>query len=225
MLSESDYQAIGLTLRLAGTVTVILLLLGTPLAWWLARTRSRLRGLVGAVVALPLVLPPTVLGFYLLLVMGPQGPVGQLTQSLGLGLLPFTFTGLVIASVLYSMPFVVQPLQNAFEAVGEPLLEAAASLRAGRWDTFRHVVMPLSRSGFITAAILGFAHTVGEFGVVLMIGGNIPGETRVVSVQIYDHVEALNYTGAHWLSGGLVLFSLLVLLGLYTLRAPGGRRA
>ncbi len=224
MLNDSDLQAIGLTLRLAGTVTLILLLLGTPLAWWLARTRSRLKGVVGAVVALPLVLPPTVLGFYLLLLMGPHGPVGQLTQSLGLGLLPFTFTGLVIASVLYSMPFVVQPLQNAFEAVGEPLLEAAASLRAGAWDTFRSVVIPLSRSGFVTAAILGFAHTVGEFGVVLMIGGNIPGQTRVVSVQIYDQVEALNYSGAHWLSGGLVVFSFAVLLLLYTLRAPGGRR-
>ena len=225
MLNDSDLQAIGLTLRLAGTVTLILLLLGTPLAWWLARTRSRLKGVVGAVVALPLVLPPTVLGFYLLLLLGPHGAVGQLTQSLGLGLLPFTFTGLVIASVLYSMPFVVQPLQNAFEAVGEPLLEAAASLRAGAWDTFRHVVMPLSRSGFITAAILGFVHTVGEFGVVLMIGGNIPGQTRVVSVQIYDHVEAMNYAGAHWLSGGLVVFSFLVLLCLYALRTPGGRRA
>ena len=223
-MSAADWSAIRITAALAATTTVLLLLLGTPLAWWLARTRSRLKPLCAAVVAMPLVLPPTVIGFYLLVLTGPQGLVGQFTQALGLGRLPFTFAGLVVASVLYSMPFVVQPLQNAFEAVGEPLLEAAASLRAGAWDTFRSVVIPLSRSGFVTAAILGFAHTVGEFGVVLMIGGNIPGETRVVSVQIYDQVEALNYSGAHWLSGGLVVFSFAVLLLLYTLRAPGGRR-
>ena len=224
MLSGDDLAAVWLTLKLATLVTVLLLLVGTPLAWWLARTRSRLKGVVGAVVALPLVLPPTVLGFYLLLLLGPHGVVGKLMQALGLGLLPFTFGGLVIASLLYSMPFVVQPLQNAFEAVGEPLLEAAASLRAGAWDTFRHVVIPLSRSGFVTAAILGFAHTVGEFGVVLMIGGNIPGQTRVLSVQIYDHVEALNYSNAHWLSGGLLAFSFATMLVLYALRVPGGQR-
>ncbi len=214
-----DWSAIRLTLKLAATATCLLLLLGTPLAWWLARTRSWLKGPVGAVVALPLVLPPTVLGFYLLVTLGPNGPVGQLTQSLGLGLLPFTFPGLVIASVLYSMPFVVQPLQQAFDALGERPLEVAATLRASPWDTFFSVVLPLARPGFITATILGFAHTVGEFGVVLMIGGNIPDKTRVVSVQIYDHVEALEYTQAHWLAGGMLLFSFLVLLALYGSKA------
>jgi molybdate transport system permease protein len=169
------------------------------------------------VVALPLVLPPTVLGFYLLLAMGPNGPVGQLTQALGIGLLPFTFWGLVVASVFYSMPFVVQPIQNAIEALGERPLEVAATLRAGPWDRFFSVVLPLARPGFLTAAILGFAHTVGEFGVVLMIGGNIPGATRVVSVQIYDHVEAMEYGQAHWLAASMVVFSFLVLLALYTL--------
>jgi molybdate transport system permease protein len=214
--SNTDLGAIWLTLRLATTVTLLLLLIGTPIAWWLARTRSRWKGPVGAVVALPLVLPPTVLGFYLLVVMGPQGAVGQLTQSLGLGLLPFTFWGLVVASVFYSMPFVVQPIQNAFEAIGPRPWEVAATLRAGPWDRFFTVMLPLARPGFITASILGFAHTVGEFGVVLMIGGNIPDKTRVVSVQIYDHVEALEYTQAHWLAGGMVVFSFLVLLALYT---------
>lgn len=214
--SDADLGAIWLTLRLATVVTFLLLLIGTPIAWWLARTRSWLKGPIGAVVALPLVLPPTVLGFYLLLVMGPNGPVGQLTQSMGIGLLPFTFWGLVVASVFYSMPFVVQPIQNAFEAIGERPLEVAATLRAGPWDRFFSVALPLSKPGFITASILGFAHTVGEFGVVLMIGGNIPDKTRVVSVQIYDHVEALEYTEAHWLSGTMVIFSFLVLLALYT---------
>ncbi|GBG02169.1 molybdenum transporter ModB [Azospira sp. I13] len=214
-----DWSAIRLTLKLAATATCLLLLLGTPLAWWLARTRSWLKGPVGAVVALPLVLPPTVLGFYLLVTLGPNGPVGQLTQSLGLGLLPFTFPGLVLASVLYSMPFVVQPLQQAFDTLGERPLEVAATLRASPWDTFFSVVLPLARPGFITATILGFAHTVGEFGVVLMIGGNIPDKTRVVSVQIYDHVEALEYTQAHWLAGGMLLFSFLVLLALYGSKA------
>jgi molybdate transport system permease protein len=171
---------------------------------------------VGAVVALPLVLPPTVLGFYLLVAMGPYGPVGQLTQWLGIGLLPFTFPGLVVASVFYSLPFVVQPVQNAFEAVGERMLEVAATLRANPWETFFTVVLPLAKPGFITAAILGFAHTVGEFGVVLMIGGNIPDKTRVVSVAIYDHVEALEYAEAHVLAGGMLLFSFLVLLTLYS---------
>jgi len=224
MLDGTDFAAIWLTVKLASVTTLLLLLLGTPLAWWLARTRSRLRGPIGAVVALPLVLPPTVLGFYLLVALGPNGPIGQLTQSLALGLLPFTFAGLVVGSVLYSMPFVVQPLQNAFEAIGERPLEAAATLRAGPWDTFFSVVLPLARPGFITASILGFAHTVGEFGVVLMIGGNIPGQTRVVSVQIYDHVEAMEYAQAHWLAGGMLLFSFLVLLVLYGSRFRQGWR-
>ncbi len=214
-----DWNAVLLTLKLAGTTTLLLLLFGTPIAWWLARTRSWLKGPVGAAVALPLVLPPTVLGFYLLVTLGPNGPIGQLTQSLGLGLLPFTFPGLVLASVLYSMPFVVQPLQQAFESLGERPLEAAATLRASPWDTFFSVVLPLARPGFVTATILGFAHTVGEFGVVLMIGGNIPEKTRVVSVQIYDHVEALEYTQAHWLAGGMLVFSFLVLLALYGSKA------
>ncbi|MBS68023.1 MAG: molybdate ABC transporter permease subunit [Pseudomonas sp.] len=215
-LSSHDLAAIRLTLELASLTTLLLLLIGTPIAWWLARTRSRLKGPVGAVVALPLVLPPTVLGFYLLVTMGPHGPVGQFTQSLGLGTLPFTFAGLVVGSVFYSMPFVVQPLQNAFEAIGERPLEVAATLRAGPWDTFFSVVLPLARPGFVTASILGFAHTVGEFGVVLMIGGNIPGVTRTVSVQIFDHVEAMEYAQAHWLAGGMVLFSFFVLLALYS---------
>ena len=215
-LSDADLAAIWLTLRLASITTVLLLLIGTPIAWWLARTPSRWKGPVGAVVALPLVLPPTVLGFYLLLAMGPNGPVGQFTQWLGMGTLPFTFWGLVVASVFYSMPFVVQPIQNAIEALGARPLEVAASLRAGPWDSFFSVVLPMAKPGFITASILGFAHTVGEFGVVLMIGGNIPGVTRVVSVQIYDHVEALEYAEAHWLAGIMVVFSFLVLLALYT---------
>jgi len=218
MLDGTDFAAIWLTVKLASVTTLLLLLLGTPLAWWLARTRSRLRGPIGAVVALPLVLPPTVLGFYLLVALGPNGPIGQLTQSLGLGLLPFTFAGLVVGSVLYSMPFVVQPLQNAFEAIGE------RPLRASPWDTFFSVVLPLARPGFITASVLGFAHTVGEFGVVLMIGGNIPEKTRVVSVQIYDHVEAMEYAQAHWLAGGMLLFSFLVLLMLYGSRFRQGWR-
>lgn len=217
-LSALDFAAIRLTLELASLTTLLLLVVGTPIAWWLARTRSRLKGAIGAVVALPLVLPPTVLGFYLLVTMGPHGPIGQLTQSLGLGTLPFTFAGLVVASVFYSLPFVVQPLQNAFEAIGERPLEVAATLRAGPWDTFFTVVLPLARPGFVTAAILGFAHTVGEFGVVLMIGGNIPEKTRTVAVQIFDHVEAMEYAQAHWLAGGMVLFSFFVLLALYSSR-------
>lgn len=219
-LAESA-PAIWLTLRLATTVTLLLLLLGTPLAWWLARTRSRWKGPVAAVVALPLVLPPTVIGFYLLLALGPQGVVGRVTEALGLGTLPFTFWGLVVASLVYSLPFVVQPIQNAIEAVGERPLEAAATLRAGPWDRFFTVVVPLARPGFITAAVLGFAHTVGEFGVVLMIGGNIPGATRVVSVEIYDRVEALDYAVAHWLSGLLVVCSFVALLVLYTVQRRG----
>ncbi len=193
-----------------------MLLLGTPLAWWLARTRSGWKGLINTVVSLPLVLPPTVLGFYLLVLMGPAGTVGQLTNWLGLGTLPFTFPGLVIASVLYSMPFVVQPLQAAFTSIGEQPLEAAATLRASPLDTFFSVIVPLAKPGFLTATILGFTHTVGEFGVVLMIGGNIPDKTRVVSVQIYNHVEALEYSEAHWLAGYLLAFSFAVLLTLYS---------
>jgi molybdate transport system permease protein len=216
-------DAIALTLQLAGVTTLLLLLLGSPLAWWLARTRSWLKGPVGALVALPIVLPPTVIGFYLLVAMGPHGPVGQATQALGLGLLPFTFAGLVVGSMFYSLPFVVQPLQNAFEAIGEHPLEAAATLRASPWDTFVSVVLPLARPGYLTATVMGFAHTVGEFGVVLMIGGNIPDQTRVMSVQIYDHVEALEYAQAHWLSGAMVLFSFAVLLTLYSVN-PTGRR-
>lgn len=211
-LSADDLGAVWLTLRLATVTTVVLLGLATPLAWWLARSRSRWSTVVGAAVALPLVLPPTVLGFYLLLCLGPQGWVGQWTQWLGLGLLPFTFPGLVVGSVLFSLPFAVQPLQNAFETLGERPLEAAATLRASPWDAFWHVVVPLCKPGFLTAAVLSFAHTVGEFGVVLMLGGNIPDATRVVSTQIYGHVEALEYTQAHWLSGGMVVFSLVVLL-------------
>jgi molybdate transport system permease protein len=216
MLSPADLDALFLTFKVATIATVLMLLLGTPLAWWLARTRSAWKGIVNAVVALPLVLPPTVLGFYLLILMGPAGAVGKLTTCLGLGTLPFTFSGLVIASVLYSLPFVVQPLQASFTTIGEQPLEAAATLRASPLDTFFSVVMPLAKPGFLTAAILGFAHTVGEFGVVLMVGGNIPDRTRVVSVQIYNHVEALEYGEAHWLAGCLLLFSFSVLLVLYT---------
>lgn len=223
-LDDIAMAAILLTLKLASITTLLLLVMGTPVAWWLARTRSRLKGPIGAVVALPLVLPPTVLGFYLLVAMGPNGPVGQLTQSMGLGTLPFTFAGLVVGSVFYSMPFVIQPLQNAFEAIGEGPLEAAATLRAGPLDTFFTVVVPLARPGFVTASILGFAHTVGEFGVVLMIGGNIPEKTRVLSVQIYDHVEAMEYAQAHWLAGGMLAFSFLVLLALYSSRLKQGWR-
>lgn len=217
-LDASDLAAIWLTLKLASLTTLILLLVGTPIAWWLARSKSWLRGPVGAVVALPLVLPPTVIGFYLLLLLGPHGIVGQTTLALGLGSVVFSFSGLVIGSVIYSMPFVVQPLQNAFSAVGDRPLEVAATLRAGPWDTFFNVVVPLARPGFVTASILGFAHTVGEFGVVLMIGGNIPEKTRVVSVQIFDHVEAMEYSQAHWLSASMLVFSFLVLLALYRSR-------
>jgi molybdate transport system permease protein len=225
-LDAADLAAVRLTLELATVVTVLLLVVGTPIAWWLARTRSPLGHAVGAVVALPLVLPPTVIGFYLLLLLGPHGPVGRLTEALGIGLLPFSFGGLVLASVCYSLPFVVQPLQNAFEAIGPRPLEVAATLRASPWDAFWSVAVPLARPGFLSGAVLGFAHTVGEFGVVLMIGGNIPDKTRVVSVQIYDHVEALEYAQAHWLAGGMLVFSFVVLLALYTVypQAMTGRR-
>jgi molybdate transport system permease protein len=217
-LSSDDLEAFGLTLRLAATVTLLLLLLGAPLAWWLARTRSPLRRLVGAVVALPLVLPPTVLGFYLLLLLGPNGLVGHTMASLGLALLPFTFGGLVVGSMLYSLPFVVQPLHNAFEAVGERPLEEAACLGAGPLDRFWSVALPMALPGFVTASVLGFAHTVGEFGVVLMIGGNIPGQTRVLSMRIYDHVEAGDYAQAHTLSLCLLAFSFAALLAMTLLR-------
>ena len=216
MLSPADLGALLLTFKVAGIATLLMLLLGTPLAWWLARTRSSWKGIINAVVALPLVLPPTVLGFYLLVLMGPAGTIGKLTAWLGLGTLPFTFPGLVVASVLYSLPFVVQPLQSSFAMIGDHPLEAAATLRASPLDSFFSIVMPLAKPGFLTAAILGFAHTVGEFGVVLMVGGNIPDKTRVVSVQIYNHVEAQEYSEAHWLAGGLLLFSFSVLLVLYT---------
>jgi molybdate transport system permease protein len=218
-----DWQPVWLTLKLASMTTLLLLLLGTPVAWWLAQTRSWLKHPISAVVALPLVLPPTVLGFYLLVFLGPNGPGGYLTQTLGLGTLPFTFTGLVFASVLYSLPFVVQPLQNAFEALGKRPLEVAATLRASAWDRFIHVAVPLARPGFLTAMVLGFAHTVGEFGVVLMIGGNIPGETKVLSVAIYDHVETLEYGQAHILSIGMIGFAFLVLLTLYLLNGRSSR--
>ena len=214
-MTPDDWAAIRLTAALAATATALLLIVGTPLAWWLARTRSPLKPLWTAAVAMPLVLPPTVLGFYLLLLMGPQGPVGQFTQALGLGRLPFTFSGLVVASVLYSMPFVVQPLQQAFEAIPERTLEAAATLRAGPLDRFFSIALPLARPGLVTATVLGFAHTVGEFGVVLMIGGNIPGSTRVLSVAIFDHVEATEFAAAHRLAAGLVVFAMVVLVTLH----------
>lgn len=217
---DIDLAPVWVTIKLASTTTLLLLVLGTPLAWWLAHSRSRLKFIIGAVVALPLVLPPTVLGFYLLIFMGPDGPVGKLTESLGLGLLPFTFSGLVIGSLLYSLPFVVQPIQNAFEAIGKRPLEVAATLGASPWDRFFTVALPLARPGIFTATILGFAHTVGEFGVVLMLGGNISGKTKVISVAIYENVEALEYTKAHSLSAGMLIFSFLVLLIMHWRRTP-----
>lgn len=214
LLDVDARNAIMLTLQLASLTTLLLLLVATPIAWWLARSASWWRGPVGAIVTLPLVLPPTVLGFYLLVALGPQGPLGQVTQALGWGTLSFTFYGLLIGSIIYSLPFAVQPIQYAFEAMGDRPMEVAATLRATPLDAFFSVALPLARPGFITAAILSFAHTVGEFGVVLMIGGNIPGKTRVVSTQIYGHVEAMEYTQAHWLAGGMLVFSFVVLLGL-----------
>jgi molybdate transport system permease protein len=214
VFDQDALQAIQLTLELATLTTLLLLAIASPIAWWLARSKSWWRGPVGAVVALPLVLPPTVLGFYLLVALGPQGPLGQVTQWLGWGTLSFTFTGLLIGSIIYSLPFAVQPIQHAFEAMGDRPMEVAATLRATPLDAFFTVALPLARPGFITAAILSFAHTVGEFGVVLMIGGNIPGKTRVVSTQIYGHVEAMEYTQAHWLAGGMLVFSFVFLLGL-----------
>lgn len=220
LLSPEDWQAIVLTLKLASIVTVLLLIIGTPIAWWLAKTKSKLKAPISAIVALPLVLPPTVLGFYLLLAMGPDGFLGEFFEVIGFDSLAFTFRGLVFASVLYSLPFVVQPIQNAIEAIGDRPLEVALTLGASPLDAFFSVVIPLARPGFVTAAVLGFAHTVGEFGVILMIGGNIPGETRVVSVQIYEHVESLSYASAHSLSAIMIIFSFTVLLLLYFLK-PG----
>lgn len=214
-LTASDWQALWLTLQVASLTTVILLVIGTPLAWWLARSRSWIQRPVAALVALPLVLPPTVLGFYLLTALGPHGSLGQWTQALGLGILPFTFPGLVLGSVLYSLPFMVQPVHNAMESIGTRPLEVAATLRASRLDTFFSVVLPLCRRGIVTGTIMSFAHTVGEFGVVLMVGGNIPGVTRVVSVQIYDHVEAAEYADAHRLAAVMLVFAFVVLLALH----------
>lgn len=218
MLSDSDLQALWLTFRLAGLTTIILLLVGTPLAWALARSRAWWRGPVSAIVALPLVLPPSVLGFYLLMAMGPNGFLGRAVAALGLAPMAFTFPGLVFASVLYSLPFMVQPLQAAFEEIGNGPLEAAATLRASPLQSFFTVAVPLARTGFFTAAVMAFTHTVGEFGVVLMIGGNRAGVTRVASVAIYDHVDALEYAQAHRMSGILLAFSFVVLLSLHLWR-------
>lgn len=206
------WQVVWLTVKLSGLTTIFLLVIATPLAWWLSQTRSKWHAPVSALVTLPLVLPPTVLGFYLLVLMGPHGPLGQLTIALGIGTLSFTFTGLLIGSIIFSLPFAVQPIQNAFESMGARPMEVAATLRASPLDAFFSVALPQARPGLLTAAILSFAHTVGEFGVVLMIGGNIPGQTRVISTQIYGHVEAMEYTQAHWLAGSMVIFSFVVLL-------------
>ena len=222
-LTDESWQAIWLTVQLAGLTTLVLLSLATPLAWWLAQTRSRWRVPIGALVTLPLVLPPSVLGFYLLVAMGPYGPLGQVTQALGWGVLSFTFTGVLLGSIVYSLPFAVQPIQHAFEAIGRRPLEVAATLRASPLDAFFTVALPLARPGLFTAAVLTFAHTVGEFGVVLMIGGNIPGQTRVVSTQIYGHVEAMEYAQAHWLAGGMLVFSFVVLMGLSLMKRGRGR--
>ena len=219
-----DLTPVWLTLQLASVTTILLLLLGTPLAWWLARTRSRFSAVVESVTALPLVLPPTVLGFYLLLVLSPNAPIGRFWVSLTGDTLTFSFAGLVVASVLYSLPFVVQPLQNAFISVGRAPLEAAATLGASPMDAFFSVATPLAARGYLTAIVLGFAHTVGEFGVVLMVGGNIPGRTQVISIAIYEQVETLDYAQAHWLAGGLLLFSFVVLLLVYTTNRRGALR-
>ena len=215
MLNEFGISALFVTLKLASVSTIILLLIGTPIAWWLSQTRFKFKVVFEAIIALPLVLPPTVLGFYLLITLGSNGPVGKLLESLGGSSIAFTFSGLVVGSVIYSIPFVVQPLQNSFSGIGSRPLEVAATLGASPLDRFFTVAVPLARSGFMTAAVLGFAHTVGEFGVVLMIGGNIPGETGVLSIAIYDHVEAMEYGQAHWLSGGLLILSFIMLLFVY----------
>jgi molybdate transport system permease protein len=217
-LTPQAWQAVVLTLQLATLTSGLLLLIATPLAWWLSQTQSRWRTPIGALVMLPLVLPPTVLGFYILVILGPQGWVGQLTQSIGLGVLSFSFSGLLIGSIIFSLPFAVQPIQYAFEAMGKRPMEVAATLRARPIDAFFSVALPLAKPGLLTATVLSFAHTVGEFGVVLMIGGNIPGETRVVSTQIYGHVEAMEYAQAHWLAAGMVVFSFAVLIALVRLK-------
>ena len=214
ILNQSAVDAILLTLRLAAVTTICLLIIATPLAWWLSQTRSHWRAPVSAMVTLPLVLPPTVLGFYLLVVMGPSGPIGQLTEAIGLGLLSFTFTGLVVGSIVFSLPFAVQPIQHAFESMGPRPMEVAATLRARPMDAFFSVALPMAKPGILTATILSFAHTVGEFGVVLMIGGNIAGQTSVVSTEIYTYVESMQYAQAHWLAAIMVIFSFAVLLWL-----------
>ena len=223
MFTLEELRPVWLSLELATITTVLLLIIGTPLAWWLARTTSKWRAPIGSLVTLPLVLPPSVLGFYLLVALGPNGPLGKLTEAMGLGVLTFTFPGLVIGSIFYSLPFAIQPIQGAFEAVGSRPLEVAATLRAKPIDAFFTVVLPLARPGFVTAALLTFAHTIGEFGVVLMIGGNIPGKTQVVSTEIYSFVEAMEYSKAHWLAGGMVVFSFVVLMGLYLLNSKNER--
>ena len=215
MINEYDISALIVTIRLAIVSTAILVIIGTPLAWWLSQTKIKFKVIIEALIALPLVLPPTVLGFYLLITLGSNGPIGKFLESLGGSSIAFTFSGLVIGSIIYSLPFVVQPLQNSFSSIGRRPLEVASTLGASKLDRFFTVVVPLSRSGFLTASILGFAHTVGEFGVVLMIGGNIPGETGVLSIAIYDHVEAMEYSQAHILSGGLLLLSFLLLICVY----------
>ena len=223
MISAEDWTAIALTLRLAAISTLVLLLLASPLAWWLARSRSAWRAPIAALTSLPLVLPPTVLGFYLLVTLGPDGPLGRVTLLLGLGTLPFSFVGLVVGSVIYSLPFAVQPLLHAFQNMGKRPLELAATLRASPWDAFFSVALPLAWPGFVSAAVLSFAHTIGEFGMVLMMGGNIPGQTRVLSTQIYGHVETMAYTQAHTLAAGMLAFSFVVLLGLNLLQKRGLR--
>ena len=215
MLNELDISAIIVTIKLALLSTAILILIGTPLAWWLSQTKFKFKVVFEAIIALPLILPPTVLGFYLLVTLGSNGTIGKLLESLGGSSIAFTFSGLVVGSVIYSLPFVVQPLQNSFSSIGRQSLEVAATLGASKLDRFFTVAIPLARSGFITAAVLGFAHTVGEFGVVLMIGGNIPGETGVLSIAIYDHVEAMEYGQAHLLAGGLLITSFLMLIFVY----------
>jgi molybdate transport system permease protein len=216
-MNDADLTALGITLQLAAITTLTLLVIGTPLAWWLARSKWRFKFIVEAMVAMPLVLPPTVLGFYLLMALGPNGPIGGLMEAMGGQPLAFTFTGLVIGSVIYSLPFVVQPLQDAFSAVGRQPMEVASTLRASPLDRFFSVAVPLAAPGFLTATVLGFAHTIGEFGVVLMIGGNIPGKTQVVSIAIYDHVEGMEYANAHWLSAGLLVMSFALLVLVYGL--------
>jgi len=215
MLNEYDISALLVTIKLASITTVILILIGTPIAWWLSQTHFKLKAVIEAIIALPLILPPTVLGFYLLMTLGTNGPIGNFMESLGGSSIAFTFTGLVVGSVIYSLPFVVQPLQNSFASIGKQPMEVAATLGASKLDRFFTVAVPLARSGFITASVLGFAHTVGEFGVVLMIGGNIPGETGVLSIAIYDHVEAMEYGQAHILAGGLLILSFVMLLVVY----------